>query len=90
MAKTRKSKLIPKRSYVKKSAKWNTNNTSGNADSNKAALTISEDQDTKEDNEIVNLYSIVEIIERWSEAERFRNLQFLHSKYYRYFPIKPR
>lgn len=91
MAKSKKSKVISKRPYVKKSAKWNIGNTAINAgDGSKATLTIVEDQNTKEDNEIVNLYTIVEIIEGWNEAERFRNLHFLHSKYYRYFPIKPR
>lgn len=78
MANQKKSKVVGKRPYSKKSSFWN-----GKKSVN---FTQPEDNrpvimDVKEDNEIKELSLACDIIDGWSDEQKARNLQFIFSKY---------
>lgn len=77
MANPKKSKVIGKRPYAKKSAYWDNRKSS--------TFTLNEDNSVLPepivDSEILQLGTIISIIDNWSDAQKSRNLRFINSKY---------
>lgn len=77
MANPKKSKVIGKRPYAKKSAYWDNRKSS--------TFTLNEDNSVLPepivDSEILQLGTVISIIDNWSDAQKSRNLRFINSKY---------
>lgn len=77
MSNQKKTQVVGKRPYAKKSSFWD----------RKKSSTFTSDEDGSVrpksivDSEILQLGTIINIMDNWNDAQKLRNLRFLNSKY---------
>lgn len=81
MANPKKSKVVGKRPYAKKSAFWDNKKTSTFTTERELLSENHTQAAPKIDSEIAELGAVVNIIDGWDSAQKARNLRFIFSKY---------